>query len=402
MFGFSVALCGDGSRLAISEPFTSTGASPLASLYFYLPTTSGQFVNISAPVTLPTNATVIGGNSLAFGINNTDGAYMLAVGVLDMSPTGRGYIGIIDWSTNTPTGVSYGMVVDVPNCGQQVSVGDDYFAFTCGFPSSVSQDALASASSTVYVQALPRSLATTPPTTLKCDLGFAPENGKCVKFQGAGPSPAPERGAVVIPAAVVFSGVTLEAFQGGAKKTIDDLTNGILNSFMAAANVSTGIQVSVERITNAATGGVIWSLTGSRRLQTTINVRVDYSVIVTAAAAAANPSLAASVQTLAAPGNSAIAAAIKTNVAAAAAASGNSALAQAVLAATVTTVAPPSTTPAASSPSIVGPVVGGVIGGLAAIIIAVFAFRTLSAKKGDPSQFQGENPMPKRSQVVPA
>ena len=68
----------------------------------------------------------------------------------------------------------------------------------------------------------------------------------------------------------------------------------------------------------------------------------------------------------------------------------------------VATPTPTTTTSADSSPSIVGPVVGGVIGGLAAIIIAVFAFRTLSAKKGDPSQFQGENPMPKRSQVVPA
>jgi hypothetical protein len=147
MFGFSMALSGDGSRLAISEPFTTSQTT--ATLYFYRSSGSGVQFGSPTPITLSTTATKYAGNSLAFGIKNTAGAYMLAVGVLDISPSGVGAVKIVDWSTNTPVEVSSTTASSALNCGQQVSVGDDYFAFSCGFPSSVMQGASSAATTSV-------------------------------------------------------------------------------------------------------------------------------------------------------------------------------------------------------------------------------------------------------------
>ena len=385
MFGFSVALTGDGFGLAISEPFTSaTTGTVYIGARSSLTGSFDKAGNFSGPTS--SNA-VIFGNSLSFGINASFAQHILAIGVLDMTTGNNGGVIIYNFDANlvspllsiTPSTGSY--------CGQQVSVASDFFAFSCGFPASMSVSSKSAASS-VYTRGL-----TCPSGQFMNMSTFA-----CDTFSSkAAPTPSAAPGTVVVPAALVFGGVTEASFQN--PQTILDLQAGILASYRNALTTgASSVSIAVNRISNADTGVAIWTSTGARRLQTTVNVRVDYSVIVASGAAAA--SIASAVTALTT--SSTISSTVAGNVAAAATASGNTALAQTVASAVVTAAAPPSTTPAASSPSIVGPVVGGVIGGLAAIIIAVFAFRTLSAKKGDPSQFQGENPMPKRSQVVPA
>ena len=398
MYGFAVALSDDGFALAVSEPLAATnaaGTSMTGAVYVlflnstgYAPSTITNGVSLGPfTITQSYKSQVLFGNSLSWGGANASAmGSFLAVGAVDFAGGALGGVALyspaVSLNADQVPSVSFRRVTDFINpsgatlCGMQVAVGDDYYAFTCGS----AQQGGSGSPPTVYVGSLPL-----PPEVTMFSSKAAPT-----------PSAAP--GTNVVRAALTFGGVTATAFKN--PQTVLDLQDGILASYRSSLSASdaASVSIAVSRISNADTGDVIWTSTGARRLQA-ISVKVDYTVIV---AAGASANALSSVTTL--TSSSSLAATVATNVAAAAASSGNTALAATMATATVAVATPTSTTTtsAASSPSIVGPVVGGVIGGLAAIIIAVFAFRTLSAKKGDPSQFQGENPMPKRSQVVPA